>query len=183
MAVSAASSLSLRALLFAAIVLMVLFAGQRLRQQWRAHIRPAVLRNEIAPDNRRRAETQKGRQNVKAADDNHRPDHTRARRLRIGHSVEAHQNVRQSCRAEDQRQALRLMVHTKTPPPKTDAVLDAYRAAKTRIETLADQSKEPADYEMLGMCQVMLGEASARDTFQTALTLERTRNPTSCGRR
>ena len=82
-------------------------------------------------------------------------------------------------RTEDQRQALRLMVHTKTPPPKTDAVLDAYRAAKNRLEILVDQSKEPADYEMLGMVQVMLGDEGARETFHTALNLERARNPTS----
>jgi hypothetical protein len=82
-------------------------------------------------------------------------------------------------RVEDQRQALRLMVHTKTPPPKTDAVLDAYRAAKERLDALAGESKEPSDYEMLGMCQLMLGEEAARETFSTALNLERARNPTS----
>jgi len=88
-------------------------------------------------------------------------------------------------RAEDQRQALRLMIHSKSAPEKpTPAMAEAYKAAIAPLKALIDNQKEPADYEMLGMCHVLLGEeAAASEVFRAGLNLERERNPTSdlCG--
>ena len=82
-------------------------ARQTLRQQRRAHIDAAVLRDERLADDRRRAEAEERRHDVERADDHHRPHHADARGLRIGHGVEADQNVRQSGGAEDQRETQR----------------------------------------------------------------------------
>jgi hypothetical protein len=83
-------------------------------------------------------------------------------------------------RPEDQRQALRLMVLAKTPPPKSDIVLDAYRAALTRLEVLAKTLGEPLDLEMLGAAHVMFDNATeANAAFARALEIERARNPSS----
>src|SRR3954468_23389449 len=89
-----------------------------------------------------------------------------------------------SYRVEDQRQALRLMILAKGLPAKpTPAMSEAYARAVsclTRIVPLGDA----ADYEMLGVCQVMLGdEASASETFKAGLAIERQRDPQSklCG--
>ena len=64
---------------------------------------------------------------------------------------------------------------------------EAYRArhpynpaSEMRMVPLGDA----ADYEMLGVCQVMLGdEASASETFKAGLAIERRRDPQSklCG--
>lgn len=83
-------------------------------------------------------------------------------------------------RPEDQRQALRLMVLAKAPPPKSDIVLDAYRAALTRLEALAKTLNEPVDLEMLGAAHMMLDDATeANAAFARALEIERARNPSS----
>jgi hypothetical protein len=83
-------------------------------------------------------------------------------------------------RPEEQRQALKLMVLAKVPPPKNDVVLDAYRAALTRLEVLANAVGEPADLEMLGATHVMFGDVSAANAaFARALEIERARNPSS----
>ena len=63
--------------------------------------------DEVAAHDRRGAEAKERRHDVESADDPHRPDHTDAGRLRIGHRIEANQNVRQSRRAKDQRHAKR----------------------------------------------------------------------------
>jgi hypothetical protein len=87
-------------------------------------------------------------------------------------------------RPEDQRQALRLMVLKKAPPAPTEAILDAHRVALPRIKALVETLKEPADYELLGVSQVVLSETDAAGvTFTTALALERERSPGSelCG--
>lgn len=87
--------------------------------------------------------------------------------------------------ANDQRQALRLMIHAKgVPDPPPPAGVEAHRAALAPLTVLVKQHKEPADLEMLGMCQVAVGdEAAAGVTFREALTLERERNAQSdlCG--
>jgi hypothetical protein len=87
-------------------------------------------------------------------------------------------------RVEDQRQALRLMILAKgLPVAPTPAMSAAYQSAVsclTRIVPLGD----PADYELLGVCQVMLGdEAAASATFRAGLAIERARDPQSklCG--
>jgi hypothetical protein len=85
----------------------------------------------------------------------------------------------------DQRQALRLMVHAKgVPDPLPPAGVEAHRAALAPLGTLIGRHKEPGDYEMLGMCQVAVGdEAAAGLTFREGLALERERNAQSdlCG--
>jgi hypothetical protein len=87
-------------------------------------------------------------------------------------------------RVEDQRQALRLMILAKGVPAKpTPTMEEAYLSAAaclTRIVPLG----EPADHELLGVCQVMLGDdAGASATFRAGLAIERQRDPQStlCG--
>jgi hypothetical protein len=90
-----------------------------------------------------------------------------------------------SYRVEDQRSALRLMILAKGVPPKpTPAMAQAYQSALQNLTRLLPLG-EPADHEMLGMCQVMLGdEAEASLTFRAGLGIERVRDPQSplCGR-
>jgi hypothetical protein len=87
---------------------------------------------------------------------------------------------------EDQRQALRLMVLAKGQPAKpTPLMLEAYRAALVPLSELVSAHEEPGDYEMLGVCHVVIGnEESASRIFKAALAIERQRNPQSdlCGR-
>lgn len=87
-------------------------------------------------------------------------------------------------RAEDQRQALKLLLLAKTPPSRSDAVTGAYKVALERIQSLVDSFADPADYEMLGVAQLHLDQRTlASAAFETALKLERARNPSSelCG--
>jgi hypothetical protein len=86
--------------------------------------------------------------------------------------------VFQTYGAEDQRRALKLMVHTKRreniAPPY---VVEAHRAAIAPLMELAAAFGEPSDFEMLGMCQ------GASVSFRAGLNIERSRNPQSdlCG--
>ena len=88
-------------------------------------------------------------------------------------------------RPDDQRQALRLMVLSKSPPAeKSEAVLAAHRAAVARLEALVTALQDPLDYEMLGVAQIVLGdEAAAESALRTGLDIEREKNPSSdlCG--
>jgi hypothetical protein len=88
-------------------------------------------------------------------------------------------------RPEDQRQALRLMILAKNAPrTPTPPMTAAHRAAVAALNELVSVGEEPADYEMLGICHVVLGnEDSASTIFRRGLALERERNPTSdlCG--
>ncbi len=85
----------------------------------------------------------------------------------------------------EQRQALRLMVHAKgVPDPPTPAMVEAHRAAVGPLTELVSRHNEPADYEMLGMCHVAVGnEQGAGTVFRAGLALERERNVQSdlCG--
>lgn len=85
----------------------------------------------------------------------------------------------------DRRQALRLMIHAKgVPDPATPAMVDAHRAAIEPLTELVSSHNDPADFEMLGMCHVVVGnEAGAGAVFRAALAIERERNPQSdlCG--
>jgi hypothetical protein len=87
--------------------------------------------------------------------------------------------------AHDQRQALRLMVHAKgLPQPLSSAVLEAHRTAVGPLTDMVSKHNEPADYEMLGMCHVAVGnEEGAAAVFRAGLDLERARNAQSdlCG--
>jgi hypothetical protein len=88
-------------------------------------------------------------------------------------------------RVEDQRQALKLMILKKgAPEAPTAAMVEAHSAAIERLTELVSTHNEPADYEMLGVCHVVLGnEESASGIFKAALAIERERDPSStlCG--
>ncbi len=87
--------------------------------------------------------------------------------------------------APDQRQALRLMVLAKGAPTRmNEAMLAAHAAAVPSLEKLVAAHKEPADYEMLGLCYAAAGDTTrASEAFRAGLTLERARDPGSdlCG--
>ena len=59
---------------------------------------PPWLGDVIASDDGGRAEAEKRRHDVEAADQDHRPDDADARRFGVGHGVEANQDVRQDRR-------------------------------------------------------------------------------------
>ena len=87
-------------------------------------------------------------------------------------------------RPEDQRQALKLMVHARNAPKPTPAMVEAHRAAVAPLTELVSLHNEPADYEMLGMCHEMIGNAeSASNMYRAGLKIERERSPSSdlCG--
>jgi hypothetical protein len=87
--------------------------------------------------------------------------------------------------ANDQRQALRLMIHAKgLPDPPTPAMVEAHRAAIDPLARLVASHREPIDYEALGMCHVAVGDVQgAGADFRAGLAIERTRNVQSnlCG--
>ena len=58
-------------------------------------------------------------------------------------------------RREEQRQALKLMVLAKNPPPKSEVVVEAHRAALARLEVLTETGAEAIDLEMLNAARVM----------------------------
>ena len=88
-------------------------------------------------------------------------------------------------RVEDQRQTLKLMILKKgAPVTPTGAFVEAHRAALERLTALVSTANEPADYELLGICHVVVGnEESASNIFKAALAIERERDPSSplCG--
>ena len=88
-------------------------------------------------------------------------------------------------RPEDQRQALKLMVHAKVPARETTPVmLAAHRAALMPLTELVSMYGEPVDHELLGSCHVLLGNhESASAIYRAGLAVERERNPGSdlCG--
>lgn len=85
-----------------------------------------------------------------------------------------------------QRRALGLMVHTKRRGNIAPAhVVEAHRAAIAPLMELAAGYGNPEDFEMLGLCQVMIDdETSAAMSFKAGLNIERARNPQSdlCGK-
>jgi hypothetical protein len=86
---------------------------------------------------------------------------------------------------EDRRAAIKLVVNAKVPPNKPAAhVVEAYRAAMTPLEEMIGEKGDPADFELLGICCVFIGDDKrAGELFRTGLRLERERNPQSdlCG--
>lgn len=88
-------------------------------------------------------------------------------------------------RPEDQRQALKLLILQKRGGSPSEGLIDAHRAAVAPLTELVSTLNEPDDYEMLGICHLLLGnEEAASNFFRRGLTLERDRNPASdlCGR-
>ena len=88
-------------------------------------------------------------------------------------------------RPEDQRQALRLLVHAKGSPEKpSPGMVEAHRSALGPLTELVSVHDDPADYEMLGMCHVVLGnDENASNVFKAGLAIERAKSPGSdlCG--
>jgi hypothetical protein len=88
-------------------------------------------------------------------------------------------------RPEDQRQALKLLILAKRTGPKSEKLIDAHRSAIGPLTDLVSRHNEPEDYEMLGICHLLIGnEAAAANMFREGLTLERAKNAGSdlCGR-
>ena len=86
---------------------------------------------------------------------------------------------------EDQRQVLKLLVLAKRTGQPSAALVEAHRAAIGPLTELVSTMNEPDDYEMLGVCHLMIGnEEAASNMFRRGLVLERERNPQSdlCGR-
>ncbi len=90
-----------------------------------------------------------------------------------------------SYRPEDQRQALRFMVFMDgAPKTMTPAMVEAHRAAVAPLTELVSTLGESSDHELLGICQVAIGdEATASTVFRAGLAIERERDPQSklCG--
>jgi hypothetical protein len=90
-----------------------------------------------------------------------------------------------TCRPEDQRQALRLMIFAKgVPSTPTESMIAAHRSAVPALTELVSVHGEPADHELLGICHVTLGNLESADKiFRAGLNLERQRSPQSdlCG--
>ena len=88
-------------------------------------------------------------------------------------------------RPEDQRQALKLLILQKRQGQPSAKLVEAHRAAIPALTELVSTLNEPEDYELLGLCHLMIGnEQAASNMFRQGLTLERERNPASdlCGR-
>ena len=86
---------------------------------------------------------------------------------------------------EDQRQALKLLILQKRQGQPSPKLVEAHRAAIPALTELVSTLNEPEDYELLGLCHLMIGnEEAASNMFRQGLTLERERNPASdlCGR-
>ena len=85
----------------------------------------------------------------------------------------------------DQRQALKLMILAKGIPTfPTKAIADAHKSAMKPLGVLIAAHEDPADYELLGLCQSRNGDdKSAMTSFQRGLDIERARDPQSplCG--
>jgi len=90
-----------------------------------------------------------------------------------------------ACKPEDQRQALKLMIHAKGQPSQpTPAMLQAYRSAVGPLTELVSVHGDPADHDLLGLCHMVLGNLDSADKiFRAGLALERERSPQSnlCG--
>ena len=85
---------------------------------------------------------------------------------------------------DDRRQLLKMLLFAKAPAQPTAAFKDAHRSALDRLKVLVERLGDPVDYEMLGICHLVLGDPPAAGVaFKKALEIERLRNPQSelCG--
>ena len=88
-------------------------------------------------------------------------------------------------RPEDQRTVLRHLILAKRTGAPSPRLVEAHRAAIPALTELVSTLNEPEDYEMLGLCHLMIGnDQAASNMFRQGLTLERAKNPASdlCGR-
>lgn len=86
---------------------------------------------------------------------------------------------------EDQRQVLKLLVLAKRTGQPSAKLVEAHRAAIPALTELVSRYNEPEDYEMLGVCHLLVGnEEAASNMLRQGLSLEREKNPQSdlCGR-
>lgn len=86
---------------------------------------------------------------------------------------------------EDQRPVLKLLILAKRQGQPSQKLVEAHRAAIAPLTELVSTLNDPEDYEMLGVCHLLVGnEAAASNMFRQGLTLERERNAQSdlCGR-
>ncbi len=86
---------------------------------------------------------------------------------------------------EDQRQALKLLILSKRHGNPSAGLVEAYRAAIPALTELVSTLNEAEDYELLGICHLLIGnDQAASNMFRQGLTLERAKNPASdlCGR-
>jgi hypothetical protein len=89
-----------------------------------------------------------------------------------------------SNKAEDQRQALKLMIMTKgLPAPTTQAGIYAYQSAWYALSRLVAELRNPLDYELLGITHLRLGdEPGAKKVFQAGLEVAQAANDgDTCG--
>lgn len=90
-----------------------------------------------------------------------------------------------SNRPEDQRTVLRHLILAKRSGAAPPRLVEAHRAAIPALTELVSTLNEPEDYELLGLCHLMIGnDQAASNMFRQGLTLERAKNPASdlCGR-
>ena len=88
-------------------------------------------------------------------------------------------------RPEDMRQALKLLILAKRFGAQSAKVVEAHRAAIPALTELVSTHNEAEDYEMLGICHLLIGnEQAASNMFRQGLALERAKNAASdlCGR-
>jgi len=86
---------------------------------------------------------------------------------------------------EDMRQALKLLILAKRFGNQSQRLIEAHRAAIPALTELVSTHNEAEDYEMLGICHLLIGnDAAASNMFRQGLALERAKNPASdlCGR-
>jgi hypothetical protein len=86
---------------------------------------------------------------------------------------------------DDQRQVLKLLILAKRSGQPSEKLVAAHKAAVAPLTQLVSAHGDPEDYELLGVCHLVLGdEEAASNLLRQGLTLERERNPQSdlCGR-
>jgi len=88
-------------------------------------------------------------------------------------------------RPEDQRQALKFLIMAKRTGRPSPSLVEVHRAALVPLTALTAAHAAPADYEMLGLSQMVLGDTEAAATsFRAGIEGERATEPGSslCGR-
>jgi hypothetical protein len=59
-------------------------------------------------------------------------------------------------RPQDQRQVLKLVLMSNTPPPPSESVTHAYRSALARLQALKGDTHDPIDEQMISVCLAQL---------------------------
>src|SRR5271156_3943729 len=126
-------------------------APKRVRQQRRAHIIAAVFRDEVAAHDGGGAPAKKGGEDVEDADQPHGPNHGETRGFRVGHGVEADENMRQSGGSENQRHAERKKIECAVrrfiAQARREEILHDFGAVRRVVMHLADGGEKRAEAE------------------------------------